>query len=797
MKLFKLLLLFTVISTISTGATDITMSHLMVNSESGRKSAAYLSGKLQKIYGKEFQIVTGDGKNGIAVGTAADFPELKLKLSDPQEILLKTHANGIYVIGATERAVDYAVSVLLDQIGYRYYFPVEKWEIYPEKPKTKLSLNINETPDYFTRNIWPGWGLWPDYRKATNNDEEWKKVNRLGGVDLQTGHAYNRFIRQNRKEFESHPEYYALYKGERKSSKLCISNPGLRKLICDYALKTFRQNPLLESFSVDPSDGGGWCECEPCAKLGSPSDRAVILANAVAEAVTAEFPGKVIAMYAYNMHSPPPSVRVHPQIVINVATAFINEGWSVDQLIEGWKKQGATIGIREYYYAGPQPGQGKGTDMDYLQRSIVDFHKKGARYMTAESSDSWGPGGLGFYTASKLLWNVKTDVQAVLNDFFRNAFFESQMEMRKFYELIDGKKRRPLNDDLLGRMYRTLDKARQLTSNPAELSRIDSMVYYTRICELLFKLEKEQSMQSYVDLLKFAASVRSERLVHTYAMYRDDRQLLPAKLRGQKAPEINWLDSPLPTPEETAAFIKDGVANYQLLDFEPVEFSKDLRPVTFDGKSVPINFGATRWLRGFYVWSDGKPIILEITGGLIKHYRNRGNVVVQLIQIGGLSDTGELETLIQEDKSVPPDGEPRTITLTPKYTGLHRVTINDNGDMTQVKWPDNLAVSMPVDQESAQAFSGTYYFYVPKGTETLGYYAKLGRGQIVGPDGKVILDLQKTNGFYSLKIPAGMDGKVWVLRNVNGVVRLLTVPSSLALGSRFLLLPNEIVKRIK
>ncbi len=777
---------------VQASAVDITRLELIANG----KTADYLAGKLGKIYGKEFKASSGNGKTGIAVGTPADFPELNLTLEHPQEFLVRTHADGIHVIGATPQAVGYAAAELLYQTGYRYFFPVEKWEIYPAEPRAELSLDVHEKPDYLTRSIWPGWGLWPDYRKAAG-EAEWKSFNRLGGVDLKTSHMYDSFIGHNRKVFDEHPEYYALYQGERKSTKLCISNPELRRLFCDYVLSAFRRNPALESHSADPSDGGGWCECEPCVKLGTPSDRAVMLANAAAEAVNAEFPGKVIGMYAYNMHSPPPAIKVHPQVVICVATGFIKDGWTVEKLIEGWHKQGATIGIREYYYAGPQPGTGRGADLEYLRRTISAFHKTGVRYMIAESSDAWGPGGLGYYIAARMLWNAGVDSAALEDDFYRRAFPGAQAEMRGFYQLLNGSKPRPLNADLLGRMYRALDKARQQAASPAELSRIDAMVCYARSCELLFTLENEQSMAGYVNLLKFAAATRGERLLHSYAMHRDDRQLLPGKIRGQKIPEIDWQNTPPPSQEELAAFIKDGIANYQLLDFEPVEFSRELRRISFDAKPGAIDFGTIRGPRSFYVWCDGKPFTLGITGGLIKHYRDRGNVEVQLIQIGGQSDTGELETLIQEDKSVPPDGELREVVLTPKYAGLHRITINDNHDMTSIKWPDGLTVSMPVDRESAPAFSGTYYFYVPKGTKTLGYYAKMSRGRIIGPDGKMQQELQKTNGFYSLPVPAGMDGKVWTLRGVNGVIRLLTVPSNLSLNAGHMLLPEDIAKDLK
>ena len=52
---------------------------------------------------------------------------------------------------------------------------------------------------------------------------------------------------------------------------------------------------------------------------------------------------------SYNYHSPPPSIKVHPNVVVSVATAFIKGGLTVDEITDGWAKQGATLGVREYY----------------------------------------------------------------------------------------------------------------------------------------------------------------------------------------------------------------------------------------------------------------------------------------------------------------------------------------------------------------------------------------------------------------------------------------------------------------
>ncbi|MBR2719706.1 MAG: hypothetical protein IKB74_00080, partial [Lentisphaeria bacterium] len=160
------------------------------------------------------------------------------------------------------------------------------------------------------------------------------------------------------------------------------------------------------------------------------------------------------------------------------------------------------------------------------------------------------------------------------------------------------------------------------------------------------------------------------------------------------------------------------------------------------------------------------------------------------IQIGGESDTGELETLIQHDRSVPPDGKPRKVIFKPKHAGLHKLFINDNGDMSNIKWPENMAVARPVESESSPELKGTFYFYVPQGTKLIGFYAKTNRGIICDPNGKNVFKLNKLNGFYHIPVKPEQCGKLWKLKGLFGVVKFLTVPSSLSLRSKYYLIPN-------
>ena len=71
---------------------------------------------------------------------------------------------------------------------------------------------------------------------------------------------------------------------------------------------------------------------------------------------------------------------------------------------------GWTIGMREYYsviaWNRDMPRNGSGANLEYLRSSIPRFYNSGARFMSAESSDNWGPMGLGYYLASRILWNI-------------------------------------------------------------------------------------------------------------------------------------------------------------------------------------------------------------------------------------------------------------------------------------------------------------------------------------------------------------------------------------------------------
>jgi len=713
----------------------------------------------------------------------------------------------VCLLGATDTAVDYAVWDFLYRLGYRRYFPGERWEIIPPARDLAIELDVVTRPDYFTRVIWYGYGLW-DYNAAPYR--EWQRANRMpGSFRLSTGHAYDHFIRRNPQIFKEHPEYLGLWEGERKSSKLCISNPGLRQAVANWAVQEFRANPGMDSISMEPSDGGQWCQCAGCAALGSVSDRAVTLANAVAAAVREQVGERYVGIYAYSEHSPPPErVRVDPNVIVSAATAFIRQGFTFDRMLEGWGKAGGRyLGVREYYTLGGRdlPGRDRGGNVAYLRETLPRFHARGARFMSSESGDNWGPCGLGYYIASRLLWDVKEAdrVEAHVEEFITNAFGSAADPMRRFYALINTGPRPLISDDLVGRMYRLLAEARAASKDPAVRGRLDELVLYTRYVEAFRDYNNAPAktrQDAFEFLIRHSYRMRKTMMVHVKALYRD----LPSRDRSVRVPADCAWNVPAPrnpwksdepfTETEIASMLKEGIARHGLLDFTPVSFSEDLVPgggLSAPGGAVQAEGLPMRGRRTFYLWIEKAPaqVKLTVTAGMIAHYRDRGPAKLTLYPLNDEFGKPSAEA------AVPPDGQAREVLLDTTFEGLHRLEVSDGNDMTRVNWPAGLRMVLDASLEARPTISQrwTLYFYVPPGVREIGGYASA-QGSVETPEGRAAFEFPKREGFFRIPVPEGQDGKLWRLRQIGGGVYLMTVPPFLARSAEEMLLPKELVK---
>jgi len=790
-------------------------------SDAVKTAAGELAEMLTRISGAQFTVEVGDGTRGLAVGLASDFPAVQTGValaatspSQSETYLLRTHGNGAYLLGASPESVRNGVWDFLARLGYRLYFPTDAWEIVPHTPELKIAIDDVETPDYLTREA-PRGAPWSDGKLWAR----WKTRNRLdSSFTLNTGHSYGAIIKANQAAFDAHPEYLGLIDGKRGGSKFCISNPGLRQLVVDYAVRTMQAHPEMDSISMEPSDGGGWCTCDACMAMGSVSDRVVTLANAVAMAINKLGLGeKYVGFYGYNEQSPPPNIDVDPHVVVNLATAFIRGGNTIETMIAGWKAKKATIGIRDYHDVFPWshdlPRSARGGNIDYLQRTIPSFYQNGARFMNSENMDSWGANGLGFWLTTQLLWDTDNAgrVDALIDDFVQNAFGPAKEPMRGFFTLVNRDRTLRTNEDVVARMYRYLAEAKGLAKDDAATQRrLDDLVLYTRYLELYYAYQAatgEQRQQGFESIWRLAYRMRDRLMLSTVAIcsrekFRDKSVVVPAEADWSVPEGKNpWKSSAPFTEEEIATILQNGIAANQPNEpgFATVNFSEELVPATRLGLTTPAPgaFSMTRRGTRFYrTWLDQPgEITLKITGGLIAWYRDRGNVKVNLF-------SPQEVTLdpVAHDESVPPDGEQHTVTLKSPYAGLHTLMVADGSDMTNLELPAGLPVTVSSSMNNKPPALGTkwsLYFYVPRGTKVVGGYTDGKTGKVLDGAGNPVfnfVDLEAV-GYFRIPVSAGQDGKLWQFDNCDGMRLLMTVPPYLARTAQELLLPAEVVER--
>jgi len=779
-----------------------------------KATAAELARQLGRMSGATFSVESGDGSRGIVVGTAAEFAKLPFTVEfgsgpfEREEYVLRSEPKGLYLVGATDLAVTNAAWGLLHRLGYRQFFPGETWEVVPEMRDLAIDVNAKERPSFYARRIWYNWGTWG------YNDEpykQWCVRNRMvQGFQLSSGHAYDAIIAQNRAEFEKHPEWLAQVGGKREmrgDAKLCIGNTELRKFVVDWAVAQFRKNPKQDSISMDPSDGGGWCECDKCAAVGGVSDRVVTLANEVAVAINELGLGdKYIGHYAYNEHCAPPKLRVDPHVIPSATTAFITGGFTFDQVLTGWQKQGATMGVYDYFsvvdWDWNLPRGGGASRPTRVVELLSRIHGQGARFFDAESGDCWGPCGLGYYVASRVLWDVREAgrVDAIVADFLEKAFGTAREPMREFYELITEDTQRRSPSDIVGRMYRHLAAARAATQDAKVLRRIDDLTLYTRHAELMYAHQNGTAAKE--EVARHAYRIRKAMMVHSYGLW--------ARLLSQKAAHTEG--HPLKTEEpfsaaEIAALSKSGIEKNQPAEpgFAGVEFSKELVPAMPKlalAKVEPGHFpGAAQDRQRYYIWAPEKVGAIDVKIAVKQVWALRqpklelfSPLEVSLAPVVTFAD-------------YQPDNEERAVSLKTPFPGMHRVETYDGGDHTRISWP----AGMPVTVESGidtpdvtSQFRGPWslYFYVPRGTKLVGGWASRVAnwaprisGKLLAPDGREMLDFGKLeDGFFKVEVPLGADGALWKFDQSQGQRLLMTVPPYLARSGDELLLPREVVE---
>ena len=422
------------------GTSRYEIVHLGTASESDYKAGTTLQEYIFEISGAEIPIVDESSQT-------TDIPKIyigNIKEDDlkPQEIIIRTENNNIYISGGSDEANSNAVFVFLEEyLGCKWYAP--NAESIPITTNITLpTIDYSYTPDIVTRTV---------HSRLFYENEKFAKRHKVTReafpyyVPEAKVHTFHHFMPEE-VFYAAHPEYYALRGDKRLPTQLCLTNPTVLEIVKDSVTALFKRNPEATVVSVSQDDNQQYCQCENCNAIdteeGSPSGTMIYFVNKVAEG----FPGKTISTLAYQHTRKPPKTAPSENVLITLCSIECDRSGGIAEKctdfaedLAGWSTLTNNIRIWDYTtqftnFLAPFP------NMHTLQPNIQLFRDNNAKWVFEQhSSQPSELFELRSYITAKLLWNPDQDFDALLTDFTNGYYEEAGPFIKQYVDLIHSK----------------------------------------------------------------------------------------------------------------------------------------------------------------------------------------------------------------------------------------------------------------------------------------------------------------------------------------------------------------------
>lgn len=405
--------------------------HIIVcNTGSSRKAGAILKRYLDKIFNVPFQILpeSGESSSKIYLEIDAGIPE--------NNFLIQSNTQDIHIIAPNEKSLRYGVYTLLEYWGFRKF--TSTVEYLPEAGFISFPKNSKQIhkPSFEYRAL-----FYPD---AFDEDfRDWHKLDWHPNDFGIWGHSFDKLL-PPKENFETHPEFYALYEGQRRAESLCMSNDTVVELVSKKISSIIRETPEAQFYSISQNDDVIYCECDECKKInsefGGPQGSLYFFLNKIAK----RFPETKITTLAYlHTHNPPIDFKIEPNIYtifspieLNRGT-FLSKNQSLQNTLENWSKTAPHLYWWDYTvqfsnYLSPFPNiHTFSENYKFLKhKNVKGIFAQGYADIPGDFSE------LRQYLLAKLLWDAHTDVQAVTNDFLRGFYGKASAPIREYLDLL-------------------------------------------------------------------------------------------------------------------------------------------------------------------------------------------------------------------------------------------------------------------------------------------------------------------------------------------------------------------------
>jgi hypothetical protein len=381
--------------------------------------------------------------------------------------VMKTVGERLVLAGPGARGTLYACVTLLEKLGVRWF--TSKITRVPHLKTLELpKLDETQLPDFEYRE--------PFFTEAF--ERNWAFHNKVNGhssqLDASTGgkvvyqpfvHSFDELV--PRSLFAEHPEYFPWIGGKRVGGpdayvQRCLTNPGVLKLATETVLRWITETPTARIFSVSQNDCYQFCECEECraltAKYGANSGLYLWFVNQVAEAVEQRHPDRLIDTLAYQFtEAPPHAIAPRRNVRVRLCPIACCEAHPYEkcgdpanvafvQNLRAWSAITDSLYIWHYntdfaHYLMPFP------DFDEFPAEARLYRRSGVKGLLFQGA--YGPGGGGSdaelrsWVMARLLWDVDTDVDALVTEWMQGVYGDAWKPMRAWFDRLHAEVRAP------------------------------------------------------------------------------------------------------------------------------------------------------------------------------------------------------------------------------------------------------------------------------------------------------------------------------------------------------------------
>ncbi|MBR7138839.1 MAG: DUF4838 domain-containing protein [Lentisphaeria bacterium] len=458
----------------------------------GQELSTYLS----RIIGSPVPVVakpTGKVPAFILGSAGAELVKCDLKKIDRDGFIIKTAGSNIVIAGidnfdrrtgSMERGSLNGVYEFLERFGgVRFYFPGEIGTIVPRKADWVLpGIDIADRPDnQYRRTYCTGVRNLGNGKLTGYGDKTIAYIKNYSSYQIRSStlvlpncHGLAELFLVQRFA-KTKPEFFALRdngkrhdgsvitRGSDVKGQLCFTNDELKEVIYQDAKAFLTGQPAssrgihhwvksrhsLPFFNIMPNDSNYACRCSGCYKhytAGPQASSNMIwkFKTDIARKLQQEKIPGYCTMMAYSNYRLIPEVDIPSNVIVMLAlTGPWNElnpsQAKFYQLLKDWNRK---LNAKTYLWTYTNKCSSLIPDVpNFTPRAVGNFFKKTAPWsfgsFLESETDFWIFNFMNFYVFGKVMWDVTTDLDALMAEHLKLMYGPAAPQMKEFYETLE------------------------------------------------------------------------------------------------------------------------------------------------------------------------------------------------------------------------------------------------------------------------------------------------------------------------------------------------------------------------